>query len=586
MLFYSPWGLLALSAIPLILFLHFFRERRKMKLIGGLHLWSFAAINLPAGRRFDRLIRSLPLLFQILAAILLSLLLAGLDFPRSGQIRHYTIILDDSVSMQARSGDTAAERSVQVIRQWAKKKDRFTLISAGVRPKILAGPFASREEINRALEKWIPQSPACELESSVNLASRFVTGSERILFLTDDETPAKTYADILEIYSLGKPQPNFSISFADRARISPAKDKIYITLQSFAQEEEKSVLTARIKNAVVFEQNVTLAPEKPFSLAFETDAIQENVILSLKEDSLSEDNSVILLPVIVKPVNVFMEGFGDASGYFTKAVLSVPYTKIVGSPGEAHLVFTTKKEYTPIESHVRIYHFPQQEESGNLALAQGRDLVLDPHSALTEDLSLEGVLWPYLKDASSSFSPLISHFGIPLLFLESEKNGQRHFRFNLMWDRTNIFRDPAWPALMLAMVEECRRSIPGMDQTNFRAAEPIPLRLKTLDKDASPLRLLKDGFLFAEYDEMPGMLQDLPKGRYEITREGGKSLASFSVNLFSPTESDLRTLNTRAADFAQLLPASMVRMQRNMIVFYVLLILTLLFTALSWVFQG
>ena len=585
MLFHFPWGLLALLAIPLILFLHFFRERRKMRLIGGLHLWSFAAIALPAGRRFDRLIGNLPLLFQILAAILLSLLLAGLDLPQTGQISHYTIILDDSVSMQARTGNTATERAVQVVNQWAKKKDRFTLISAGVRPKMLAGPFASWEEMSQALNQWTPQSPACELESSVNLASKFVTGSEKILFLTDDEKPVKSYADILEVYSLGKPQPNSCISFADRVRVSPSKDKIFITLQSFAKDKAQTVLTAYMKNAVVFREDATLAPEKPASLAFETDALQEDLVLSLKEDSLTADNSVILLPVIIKPVNVYMEGFGEASEYFRKAVLSIPYTKVAPGAAEAHLVFTTQKQYAPFETNLRIYHFLRPEESGIIALAQGRDIVPDNHSPLTEDLSLEGVLWPYLQEISSPLPPLIAHFGRSLLFLESEKNGQRHYRFNLVWDKSNIFRDTAWPTLMLAMVEECRKSIPGMDRSNFRVGEPIPLRLKSLVKEPSPFRLLKDGSPYAEFDETPGMLQDLPKGRYEMSQGSEKSLAAFSVNLFSPAESDLRSLNTRAADFAKLLPATMVRMKRNMIVFYALLILTLVFTALSWVFQ-
>src|SRR5690606_13385221 len=97
----NPWGLLGLLAIPVIIGLHFFRQQRRSRIIGGLHLWDFARLATPSGRRFERLRSSLPLIFQILAALLLTLLLAGFDVPLKKSARHYAIILDDSVSMQA-----------------------------------------------------------------------------------------------------------------------------------------------------------------------------------------------------------------------------------------------------------------------------------------------------------------------------------------------------------------------------------------------------------------------------------------------------------------------------------------------------
>ena len=101
MVFTNPLGLLALLSLPVIVALHFFRDRRRVVRIGGLHLWDFARTSLPTGRRFDRLLRSLSLWCQLLAALLMSLIIAGLDLPDKSRIRHHTVILDDSVSMQA-----------------------------------------------------------------------------------------------------------------------------------------------------------------------------------------------------------------------------------------------------------------------------------------------------------------------------------------------------------------------------------------------------------------------------------------------------------------------------------------------------
>jgi hypothetical protein len=582
----SPWGLLALVSVPAILFLHFFRERRKLRRIGGLHLWEFAAIKLPSGRRFDKFIKNLPLLFQILAAILLSLLIAGLDMPQTGKTRHYTIILDDSLSMQAGKETSSFERARALIRDWADRKDRFTVIASGLESRVLAGPFASMEELAAALGKWTPQSPGCELDKAVNLASKFVTGEEKILFITDEALQAEPFGNILETYALGSPASNSCISFADRVRIYPGKDKVFISLQIFDNKEKEVDLSARIQNKVVFQQKVTLVPDKIHSLSFETDGVDEILEIVLSDDALSADNTVILPPVVIKPVEVYYSGFGDFSDYFKKAFLSVPYTILIDEAVRARLVFTTRSDYSPSNVNLRIYTFPDAEKSENPDLAQGRDIVFEHTNTLTENLSLEGVLWPYLPGNFTPLElPIVSHRNEPLLYLESEKGALKNFRVNLLWDRTNIYRHPAWPTLVLSMIEECRGAIPGLNRSSYRVGEEIAFRLEADDKKKKEFRLVKDNLPFSNFDEIPEVLSSLPKGRYELFQGDDLLLASFSVNFFSPDESNLTGLNSKKANLNQLLPASIIRVRRNMLLYFALLISILVFTGLSWVYQ-
>lgn len=584
--FTFPWGLLALFSVPVILLLHFFRERRKIRRIGGLYLWEFAAIKLPAGRRFDKFINNLPLFFQLLAAILLSLLIAGLDIPQTGTTRHYTIILDDSLSMQAGNEKSPWNKAKVLIRDWVDKKDRFTIIASGLQPRVLDGPFASSVELANALNRWTPQSPRCELDKAVNLASKFVTGEEKILFITDEAHQAEPFEKILEIYALGSPVSNSCISFADRVRIYPGKDKIFLSLQLFDNREKEVDLVARIQNQIVFQEKLKLIPEKIHALSFETDGVRETLEIVLDEDELSADNSAILPPVIIKPVPVYFAGFGDFSDYFKKAFLSVPYTILVEEADRARLVFTTQQDYSPSNANLRVYSFPETAEPDKANLAQGRDIVFEHTNPLTENLSLEGVLWPYLPvNFTPTELPLISHWNQPLLFLESQKAALKNYHVNLLWDRTNIYRHPAWPTLVLSMVEECRAAIPGLNRSGFRVGEEIPIRLEPDEKKKTIFRLVKDGQPFAQYEEIPEMLSDLPKGRYEILQGEDHPLASFSVNFFSPDESDLRGLNSKKADLNKLIPAGLVQVRRNMILYYALLIFILVFAGLSWVFQ-
>lgn len=585
MILTNPLGLLALLSIPAILALHFFRERKKVKRIGGLHLWDFAAIRLPAGRRLDRLVKNLSLLFQLLAALFLSLLIAGLDLPEKAQVRHYTIILDDSVSMRAGGSESAAQGAKKVLGDWARQKDRFTLITAGLRPEMQAGPFGERDHLIRALRQWTPQSPSCGIEQAVNLASKFVTGPEKILFFTDDPSQAATYQEILEIYSLGRPASNQAITFADRTRTPSGKDKIFITVRSFSDVKVQTTLVAGIKERVLFERELDLPTEAPVNLSFETDATQESIELSLPDDALLADNSVTLAPVAIKPVIYYIEGLEQARESFTKAAEVIPYTHITNQANAAHLVFTTQQDYMPSGRNVRVFILPKTPVKGETGIAQGRDIVLFHASALTEGLSLEGVLWPYAEKEPQGDRPLMSHRGVPLLSLEA---GGEHFKkcfLNLLWDRTNIYRHTSWPILMLSIFEDCREAIPGLSRTNFKVGESIRLRLKEGEGESTTYRLFRDGKVFAEYDLAPEILQDLPPGHYEFSTNHGKPVAGFRVNLFAPSESDLRRLKSKKAELESLAPTVTERPRRNMLLFYMLLISVIIFTALSWMFQ-
>ena len=585
MILTNPLGLLALVSIPVILALHFFRERKRVKRIGGLHLWDFAAIRLPAGRRLDRLVKNLSLLFQILAALFLSLLIAGLDLPEKEQARHFTIILDDSVSMQAKSGESTAVRAAKVLGDWAKHKDRFTLITAGLRPEIQAGPFGEREDLIRALSQWRPQSPSCGIEQAINLASKFITGSEKILFVTDDPSQAASYKEILEVYSLGQPAPNQAITFADRTRVSSGRDKIYVTVRAFAPEKEKPTLLARIKERVLFKRELAASVDAPVNLTFETDATEESIELSLPDDALFADNSVTLAPVAIKPVLFYIEGLKQARESFTKAAEVIPYTKITNQAEAAHLVFTTRQDYIPTGKNVRVYILPELPVKGETGLAQGRDIVLFHDTPLTEGLSLEGVLWPYLKRDAPEGGSLISHQGNALFIQESGGEQCGRYFLNLLWDRTNIFRHTSWPVLMLSIFEDCREAIPGLSRANFKVGERIRLRLEEAEKESTSYGLFREGKVFTKYDQVPEILQDLPAGGYEIRTNDGEPLADFRVNLFAPSESDLGKLKSKKANLESLAPTITERTRRNMLLFYMLLICVIIFMVLSWIFQ-
>ncbi|MGI8906331.1 MAG: BatA domain-containing protein [Candidatus Sumerlaeaceae bacterium] len=593
MVFLNPWGLLALLSIPAILALHFFRDRRRVRRIGGLHLWEFARVKLPAGRRFDRLIRTLPLLFQLIAALILSLLIAGFDWPTRLQARHFTIIADDSISMQARARtNSSAERATQAATKWARDSDRFTLVAAAARPRLLAGPFATRLELVQSLNAWQPEAPVCELESAMNLAMKFAGTTGRVLLLTDDSGTSQSYGPALETHAVGEAAPNAAISFADRLRIAAHRDRVVATIKGYASGASQISIKASIGGQEVASKSIEVPPGQPASLDFEIPDTEHPIRLDISPaDALAADDSVVLAAVNVKTVRAYVDDFGEVTDSMRKAIESVPNAYVTDDPRIAELAFMRSAASLP--SALRTYRFVDPATSASRMVAQGQQLVLDQRSRITENLTLEGVLWTYAPPpaVSNLTSALISYTSHPLVYTEATQGEARRYAVNLDWQATNLFRSTAWPVMVQGMVEDCRDAIPGMDRTNFRTGEEIQLHLRPMPGLEKMFTLAREGDSkpIAEYqDELPPVLKDLQRGGYSITQGKGssaKSLAQFQVNLFAPGESDLRNIRPHSADFQKLRADAVAQAGRNRLLFYGLLVAILLATLLSWIYQ-
>ncbi|WP_322511723.1 BatA domain-containing protein, partial [Chloroflexus sp.] len=80
MTFLAPIGLLALLALPVIVFLHLLQARRRRAVVPSLLIW-WQIPSRPAARRRRRLRWTLLLLLHLLAALLIGLALAQPQIP-------------------------------------------------------------------------------------------------------------------------------------------------------------------------------------------------------------------------------------------------------------------------------------------------------------------------------------------------------------------------------------------------------------------------------------------------------------------------------------------------------------------------
>lgn len=590
MVFHYPWGLLGLLALPTIVALHYLRSRRREVRIGGLHLWQFARTRPPVGGRWERIIPIASLFTQLLAALLFTLLIAGLDLPRESGVRHYAIILDNSISMNATSeGESSAARARKLLADWAPSLGRFTLIAAGEQPQVLAGPYGEREEFQKALEAWQPEAAACDLKAAGELALKLMNTEQPVLVVSDRAEPDGRDEAYMRIYALGRPLPNCGFEFADRMRLSPQLDRIMVRLRSYSSEPQSTTLRAWIDETQIFEDTIALAAGEIKQLSFETESLARPLRLELGDDALDADNHAWLAPLSILEVRVSEEGLDAMAPYLARAVRAVPYARYVSDAGEAHLVFSGFPAPSALPELVNFVRLPHPGIDVLLGIAQGHQLTVNRQHELSRNLGLEGVIWPYAqwpeKPAATLGEPLVEFTTQSLLAQVEPLASAQAWELNLLCDRSNIFQQPAWPALIERFIEMTRERLPGLTRSNLRQGEDVNISaLAPLAAEGEACRVMRGEEEILREDVLPPILGGLPAGFYQVL-SGEAAVAAFAVNLFAPEESDLNLCERLGFDLNSLETSEAQLLQTNRTLFYLLLLGAIAAMAAAWALQ-
>src|SRR5580704_5085997 len=261
MTFANPWGLLGLLALPAIVILHLYYRRFPPLLVGGLHLWGVQAQVRQAGRRRERLPITASLLLELLAAVVLSLVLAQPHLAQTRQVEHLIVVLDNSASMQGRPPQQKSFRDAAV-EEITSRFQRLpagsvaTLVVTGRRPELLAGPAVPLTKASSALDGWHPGAVAHDFEPAWDLAAQLAQDNGRILFVTNHLPPQQAPTPkAMEIVSVGRPLENTAITAA-RWNFDPKSNKgrVFLRVANFGKKPADVQVRGRRGDQKLFEK--------------------------------------------------------------------------------------------------------------------------------------------------------------------------------------------------------------------------------------------------------------------------------------------------------------------------------------------
>lgn len=533
-----PFALLALAALPALALIYLLRHRFRRQPVSSLLLWPVDPALRQGGARLERLQPPLLFLLELLILALLALAAADPRWPARGRARPLIVVLDDSVSMRARSGDatprTAGREALK--REW--RRWRFTsarLVVAGRAPRLAGDVARSESEAAAWAAGWACRSAVGDLESAFNLALDMGGPEAAVLVLTDRAPPAPIANGRVRWLAFGAPEPN--VGFVQAARTAEAgRERCLLELQNFSTRPVRTRLAlenARAPQAAL--TDLELAPKATHRLVFEAERADAPVRARLADDALAEDNEVLLLPHPPRAVKArFLFHDGALEGLTKKAVTAAGLAVIVDTTPD--LLFTDWPDAFAMGPDTWV----ARVVAGEPAQAYTGPFVVDTAHPLTEGLDLEGVVWGAAPSNRPPGLPVIAAGAVPLV-ADWEAGGGRHeiaLRLNPRY--STVPETPVWPALVWNLLTWRASALPGPMRVNeragamFQVALPAEARVEITGPDGRPRQGGRAARVVSIEADQPGL--------YRVA-VGGQTW-SIAANLLAPEESDLTMTET------------------------------------------
>ncbi len=249
--FLSPWSLLIfLPLAGAVILLYLLKLKRKEHVVSSVMLWRDAVADIQANAPFQRLKKSLLLILQLAALLMLAFAIAR-PFVRAKGISEnkIVVILDSSASMQSTDVapsrfENAKSRALDVVRKMGSG-DTMLVITAGAKTRVVSSFTSDKKALAAAISGLKPVDTPCNMRQAMVLAMSLVAGKSaappRIVVLSDGgfgeltDLPAKDAR--LDYLKIGSRCDNVAITGLDSRKTLSGDQQVFIGLRNFSTRE-------------------------------------------------------------------------------------------------------------------------------------------------------------------------------------------------------------------------------------------------------------------------------------------------------------------------------------------------------------
>ncbi len=269
----NPAAFAFLAAIPVILLLHSLRYRRRDVQVSTLFLWEQVMREAHGSLGLRRLIQNLPLILQILLALLLTLALANPALTKSvKRSKDIVLVLDASASMQTQTPegarfDLAKQQALEVVKDLPSGR-QMAVIAAGRQPQVITFYADEKALLRQSISQIQVTDAPGNMREAILLALSFtqgrltqevvVIGDGAYRHLADLELPRSQMRHI----QVAGGEDNVGIvrlAFRKMIQTEP-RYEVLIAVKNFSAEPREVPLQLTLRRRKVLDQQVQLEP--------------------------------------------------------------------------------------------------------------------------------------------------------------------------------------------------------------------------------------------------------------------------------------------------------------------------------------
>lgn len=469
-MFANPLGLLSLLAIPAILTIHFLQRKSITIPISTLFLLERTQREAVSGRRFERLIPSVPLWMQLLAVLLIAWLLSEPRFQKENSVQRVAIVMDASASMQVFKKDAiAALKSKLPGLQGSASSMEIVLLSAlpGT-DRIYSGN--STEEMIAALEKFSPDAGVTDPSYALRLARSIISNEGILIYLTD--TPLEKLPYEAQLISVGRPVENVGFTGVSFENTQGALTFRAI-VRNYGSSPASRTWSLVTKNGRSEPREFDIKPSAFTTIQAAFPENSEQVRLELSSDEFSLDNVLPMVAPQPKELKLFAAtspAFRDLS---EKLLRSLAATSASNDAAESDLVITSYDPLDPVVPQSNAILFVEDPSSAGKYLSGG--ILAEAHPLM------DGINWQALLVRETLELPRVASDRVllwqekrPLIFLR-EESGKSILCFNFDLRLSNATQQPAFIVLLHRFAETLRDKKIAPQKLNLETGQPIQI---------------------------------------------------------------------------------------------------------------
>ena len=459
--FLSPAWLWTLGLLLPLAAVFFLKVRPRRKATNAFFLWEKVLADRQSSALFRRLRDVISLILMLVAAAFIALAL-GRPQLRQQDERDVLVVIDSSVSMRAGSPtafSVAVAEAEGIVRAMNGSR-RVAIASIDSQVSFASNLSDSPKDLMDALQLMQPSSFSLDASALAGLSAYTPAEGDsghRVIFITDGTGVMEALPAGIDVIRVDLGEGNVGITAADMRWLpgQPEAPTVFVKLASSYEKSRKIELELRHQDTGLVARLVELEvePGESEGIVFELDDVEHGAwrISLLEEDSLSEDNSVLMGLNPLRPIPVQVEA--DDPYFFQRCIEAFALGGNVLRPGGGPEAMTVAVGRVPATGDCLVFA-PQGEgefwsETGELipvalATAVAKDHPVISHIDLTA-LPFAGARELEMPPGATLIAS--SESSLPLIYQVQEK-GRSVIVLNFDPAASDFFLSPWFPVII------------------------------------------------------------------------------------------------------------------------------------------